>query len=143
MALFKQWDERMQRQVLIGVGKVLVDNDGDVKKYSKVKNTEKIKFSVMTGLTTVGDKEDTTFEVVPLAIYKHKGCENLYAIAETVQKNDQVFFMGWLYQTVYLDKSGKQRKFIELRVEWLQRAADLIVSYSKNTQESEKSKEWF
>lgn len=147
MALFKQWDERMQRQVLIGTGRVIADSEGVAKKMTKVKDTDKITFSVMTAYSKeTKNKDEPNYEIVPLAVYNFRNIDAMFEIAQTINKGDYVFFVGWLYQSVYLDRNGKQRKFIEVRVEWLQRAADLVIGMTKGKQITTTTKnqdDWF
>ena len=147
MALFKQWDERMQRQVLIGTGRVIADSEGVAKKMTKVNDTDKITFSVMTAYSKeTKNKDEPNYEIVPLAVYNFRNIDAMFEIAQTINKGDYVFFVGWLYQSVYLDRNGKQRKFIEVRVEWLQRAADLVIGMTKGKQittTTKKQDDWF
>ena len=130
--LIQQFDEKMRRFNLLGVGRVVSARGYPAIRKVNVLKTEKLSFSVRTGLT-VNYGKDKIYQAVPCAIYNYGWNSAVYNAVSKLKKNDLVFFAGYLKEEVYNDsRTGEQRISKECRLEWIAKMDNMgNVTYPK------------
>lgn len=129
--------DAMGKLNVFGVGTMLAKKGEPVAVFSKVKDTAKGAFTITTSVQRNNDeaKQKYTYQNIPCAVYGKQYNKKIFAMLETLNAHDIVFFAGKYYNHTAIDsKSGEQIDFSEVRIEMLiplERLMDLLLGDSK------------
>lgn len=117
--LLQQYDEKMRRWVLFGVGRVVARDGQSPLQQTITDKTKRLGFAISTG-NTINKNKDRIFQTVACAVYESNWSKEVWNIALTLKKGEIVQFAGWLFESEYEDRAtGKMKESQELRIEWL------------------------
>lgn len=119
MPFVSEWSDKMRKNTVIGIGRVIAtDGQSPLKKSSSV-GSSRIGFSLNLG-TMINKKQDRTYETISCAVYSGFYGKMCYEIATTLKKNDVVLFGGWVHGGKYIDEvTGLEKESRECRIEFL------------------------
>nr|DAF90912.1 MAG TPA: hypothetical protein [Siphoviridae sp. ctnMR5] len=117
--LIQQWNKKLERWELFGVGKILGREGQSPIVKTMVQNSPKLSFSVLVGVRMKSETEKT-YQSVPCAVYRNSNAKKTFDIAETLKRRETILFAGWSRDRVGADKvTGEVRVYKECNCEFI------------------------